>query len=119
LIGPAEPYGQPRVNFPFTISVQFINHLRNVTMASAIRALIIAASVCFSTTGSAAELSPWLGNEGQTPFQLDPNTMVAVTFAADPLHTGSLSTAPCPPSGCATSPNTARTGTVATGTPKN
>jgi hypothetical protein len=37
----------------------------------------------------AAELSPWLGSADQIPFQLDPVTMVAVTFAADPLQTGS------------------------------
>lgn len=43
----------------------------------------------------ATELSPWLGSADQVPFQLDPVTMVAVTFAADPLHTGSTGKTTC------------------------
>jgi hypothetical protein len=48
----------------------------------------------------AAELSPWLGSADQIPFQLDPVTMVAVTFAADPLQTGSTGKSTCGPPHC-------------------
>jgi hypothetical protein len=60
-------------------------------------------------TSHAAELSPWMGNEGQAPFQLDPTTMVAVTFAADPLQTGSTGKRQCTLESCATKPMTAMT----------
>jgi len=39
----------------------------------------------------AAELSPWLGSAEQAPFQLDTDTMIAVSTVNDPLQTGSLS----------------------------
>jgi hypothetical protein len=57
----------------------------------------------------AAELSPWMGNDGQVPFQLDPNTMVAVTFAADPLQTGSISKPKCNLETCLLPNKTAKT----------
>ncbi len=66
----------------------------------------------------AAELSPWLGSTDQTPFQLDPTTMVAVTFAADPLSTGSLSKLSCLSKGCANVINPARITTAAGGAPQ-
>ena len=53
-----------------------------------------------STASQAVELSPWMGSEDQIPFQLDPTTMVAVTFAADPLQTGSIRKRACPKQGC-------------------
>jgi hypothetical protein len=62
-----------------------------------------------STLSHAAELSPWLGSDGQAPFQLDPNTMVAVTFAADPLQTGSTSKRNCNLETCTLPPLTAKT----------
>ena len=43
------------------------------------------AALSLSSASQAAELSPWMGGEGQAPFQLDPVTMVAVTFAAGVL----------------------------------
>ncbi len=57
--------------------------------------LVGVAAVLMTVHAGAAELSPWLGNDSQVPFQLDPNTMVAVTFAADPLQTGSLPAVKC------------------------
>jgi hypothetical protein len=63
----------------------------------------------FSSASQSAELSPWMGGEGQAPFQLDPNTMVAVTFAADPLQTGSTSKRDCSLETCALLPLTAKT----------
>ncbi len=60
------------------------------------------------TSSEAAELSPWMGGDHQTPFQLDPNTMVAVTFAADPLQTGSTSKRDCGLETCTLLPLTAK-----------
>jgi hypothetical protein len=57
----------------------------------------------------AAELSPWMGGDGQAPFHLDPNTMVAVTFAADPLQTGSTTKRDCAPETCSLMPMPAKT----------
>jgi hypothetical protein len=66
-------------------------------------------AICFAPTmAGAAELSPWLGNDGQAPFQLDPHTMVAVTFAADPLQTGSTTKPHCNLQTCTLQPNTAK-----------
>lgn len=65
--------------------------------------------ISLPTTGQSAELSPWLGNDGQAPFQLDPNTMVAVTFAADPLQTGSTSKRDCNLETCVPQPLAAKT----------
>lgn len=57
----------------------------------------------------AAELSPWMGAAGQASFQLDPNTMVAVTFAADTLQTASTSKRNCDLKTCTALPLTAKT----------
>jgi hypothetical protein len=68
--------------------------------------LALGVSVLFLTAvlplpASAAELSPWMGSADQAAFQLDPNTMLAVTSTNDPLQTGSLSTVEnCNPVGC-------------------
>jgi hypothetical protein len=72
----------------------------STAMRLAIRTLLLCTLVAMPTAASAAELSPWLGSDDQTPFQLDPNTMIAVTFAADPLHTGTLASATCLPDSC-------------------
>jgi hypothetical protein len=50
-----------------------------------------------------------MGGDGQPPFQLDPNTMVAVTFVADPLQTGSTSKRNCNLKTCTALPLTAKT----------
>lgn len=84
-----------------------------------IRLSLICASLLFCQQATASELSPWLGSDDQAPFQLDPNTMVAVTFAADPLHTGSTVAALCEPAGCALHPKAAKDETAANGTPQN
>lgn len=57
----------------------------------------------------AAELSPWMGAAGQAPFQLDPNTMVAVTTATDSLQTASTSKRNCDLETCTALPLTAKT----------
>ncbi len=74
---------------------------RLIRLPTLLLCLMLAASA------GAAELSPWLGNDGQAPFQLDPTTMVAVTFAADPLHTGSIAKAPCNTETCLMPPKAA------------
>jgi hypothetical protein len=71
--------------------------------------LFVFAVFSFSSASQAAELSPWMGGEGQAPFQLDPNTMVAVTFAADPLQTGSTSKRDCNLETCTPQPLAAKT----------
>jgi hypothetical protein len=76
-------------------------------MFGLIRMSVLGLVVFLATAASAAEPSPWLGSDEQAPFQLDPITMVAVTFAADPLHTGSTTSAPCKPTGCALPPKAA------------
>ena len=86
-------------------------------MVGLIRASLL--SLSFTLPTQAAELSPWMGSNEQTPFQLDPNTMVAVTFAADPLQTGSTSKLPCDPKTCATDMKAARSLKAARGTPQN
>lgn len=85
----------------------------------AIRTMLAVGILGFASTGFADQLSPWLGSADQTPFQLDPVTMVAVTFAADPLHTGTVKPAPCPQAGCEIVPNAATTGRPTNGLPKN
>ena len=55
-------------------------------MTGPIRGMFAVLGVLSGTTAMASELTPWFGSVDQTPFQLDPNTMVAVTFAADPLQ---------------------------------
>ena len=67
------------------------------------------AALSLSSASQAAELSPWMGGEGQAPFQLDPVTMVAVTFAADPLQTGSTSKRDCSRETCTLLPLAAKT----------
>ncbi len=84
-----------------------------------IRNLCIAAAFLASPSVSAAELSPWLGSTDQSPFQLDPHTMVAVTFAADPLQTGSTTKLPCQAEGCTAHPKAAKPPVTAAGTPQN
>jgi hypothetical protein len=84
--------------------------------------ILVALTVTASSMGfsaNAAELSPWFGSGDQSPFQLDPITMVAVTFAADPLATGSKDKAPCLAAGCLPLPKTAKDETVETGVPQN
>ncbi len=80
---------------------------KHVSLPTLIRLSLLSAVLLLSPVVNAAELSPWLGSQEQAPFQLDPNTMVAVTFAADPLYTGSTAAAPCQPTGCALPPKTA------------
>lgn len=87
-------------------------------MAGSIRMMGAALCLLSGSPAMAAELTPWLGSADQTPFQLDPNTMVAVTFAADPSQTGSLSAAPCPPKGCVHAMGAAKSTSVATGVPQ-
>lgn len=84
---------------------------------NAIRFAVLAS--LFAPAAAAAELAPWMGSADQTPFQLDPVTMVAVTFAADPLHTGSIPKAPCPRQGCENVPNAATSTATTGGAPKN
>jgi hypothetical protein len=66
---------------------------------------LVAVILSTATPALASELSPWLGSADQIPFQLDPTTMVAVTFAADPLQTGSLSKPSCLAAHCKTTPD--------------
>jgi hypothetical protein len=122
--GPPEKAGQPAINFSFTLSVQFKATMKLFSQSlTMIRHSLLATVILLIPTANAAELSPWMGSDEQAPFQLDPNTMVAVTFAADPLHTGSISTAPCKPetesSGCIQPSKTAKTPPADSGTPQN
>jgi hypothetical protein len=75
--------------------------LRDMPMTGTIRMMLTAFCLGMATPVMAGEPSPWLGSGDQTPFQLDPVTMVAVTTAGDPLQTGSLSFVPCLPESCA------------------
>jgi hypothetical protein len=84
-----------------------------------IRSAAVTAIVLLVQPASATELSPWMGSDDQSPFQLDPVTMVAVTFAADPLQTGSLTKAPCQPTGCTLAPKPAIEIPTASGSPQN
>jgi hypothetical protein len=84
-----------------------------------IRSTALAAALLLGQPASATELSPWMGSDDQSPFQLDPVTMVAVTFAADPLQTGSLTKAPCQPMGCTLPPKAAIEMTTDSGSPRN
>jgi hypothetical protein len=85
----------------------------------ALKTLALSASLVLHTAAvGAAELSPWMGSADQIPFQLDPVTMVAVTFAAaDPLQTGS--TGACPPRGCTVQPKPAMASEAAIRAPQN
>jgi hypothetical protein len=87
-------------------------------MTGTIRVIFAVLSLVSGGPAMAAELTPWFGSADQTAFQLDPNTMVAVTFAADPLQTGSLSTAQCPSKGCAPTPDAARDRPLVAGVPQ-
>jgi hypothetical protein len=84
-----------------------------------IRTLALACVLFAPFAAGAAELSPWFGSEDQTPFQLDPVTMVAVTFAADPLQTGSTDKIICLPPGCIPVPGAATNAPVGAGVPQN
>jgi hypothetical protein len=118
--GPLVTAGQPAFNFSFTKSVQFNTTMKFSTPnQTLIRATLCASIVLYSPVAVAAEPSPWLGSDEQAPFQLDPNTMVAVTFAADPLHTGSTTKAPCDLAGCTLPPKTAITPPADSGSPQN
>jgi hypothetical protein len=88
-------------------------------MLGLIRILALGFVLILTTSANAAELSPWMGSDDQAPFQLDPNTMVAVTFAADPLHTGSTTSALCESTGCTLPPKAAIEKETARGTPQN
>jgi hypothetical protein len=88
-------------------------------MAAKIRIILAGLVIAGTSPAMATQLSPWLGSADQTPFQLDPTTMVAVTFAADPLQTGSMSKAPCHTEGCVPAPKTASDGAVVDGAPQN
>lgn len=87
-------------------------------MAESIRMMVAALCLLSGSPAMAAELTPWLGSADQSPFKVDPNTMVAVTFAADPSRTGSLSTAPCPTKGCVPTIGAAKSGPVAGSVPQ-
>jgi hypothetical protein len=68
-----------------------------------------AISVFAGSAAHATELSPWMGSADQVPFQLDPATMVAVTFAAaDPLQTGTTAKLACATPHCITPPEPAK-----------
>jgi hypothetical protein len=84
-----------------------------------IRTAIMSGLCLLPVSAHAAELSPWLGSVDQTAFQLDPHTMVAVTFAADPLHTGSLKPQSCTVEGCTPTSDAAMNSSTATTAPKN
>jgi hypothetical protein len=109
--------GQP-VNPSFTCRLQASNMKKIAFMRNMIRSGTLAFALAAAAAAQAAELSPWLGSEDQIPFQLDPVTMVAVTFAADPLQTGSVSKAPCLPETCLTGTNTATEASNAIGAPQ-
>ena len=87
-------------------------------MIGTIRMMLAAFALSVAMPVLAAEPSPWLGSPGQTPFQLDPVTMVAVTTAGDPLQTGSVSPAPCVPKSCATTPKTVSDAAATGSTPQ-
>jgi hypothetical protein len=81
----------------------------------------IRASLCMgllSAPATATELSPWLGSNDQTPFQLDANTMLAVTAETDALSTGSLATLACVSKGCVQLVKPATNGVVSGGAPQ-
>jgi hypothetical protein len=92
-------------------------------MQTVIRISLCVMALSTLPTAKAAELSPWLGSADQLPFQLDPQTMLAVTFAADPLQTGSLGRTAqpdlCLPTGCVESRKTAKSSPAAIGVPQN
>jgi hypothetical protein len=67
----------------------------------------------------AAELSPWFGGSDQTAFQLDRQTMGAVTLASDPLQTGSLPPDTCAVTGCTPPSEAAMSSHQADTAPKN
>jgi hypothetical protein len=83
--------------------------------------ILIAAGLALSCqAGHAVELSPWMGSADQTPFQLDPITMVAVTYAgADPMQTGSTGAVLCRPQGCAAVQKPAMASVAAGRAPQN
>lgn len=87
--------------------------------ALAIRIVLACTGFALPMAAAAAELSPWLGSDGQAPFQLDPVTKVAVTYAADPLYTGTLSKPACLAKGCEVGPNAATTMSTTGSAPKN
>jgi hypothetical protein len=87
---------------------------RDMPMTRTIRMMLMAFTLSLTMPASAAEPTPWFGSIDQTPFHLDPVTMIAVTLAGDPLHTGSVTPVTCLPKSCATSPETA-TGSATTG----
>jgi hypothetical protein len=83
--------------------------------------LAIRTALClalFSVPAIANDVSPWFGNADQQPFQLDTNTMMAVTTNADPLQTGSLSQRDCLPETCALVPKPATNSLVSGGAPQ-
>jgi hypothetical protein len=86
---------------------------------SMIRTVALACLLAAPFPAIAAELSPWFGSQDQTPFQLDPVTMVSVTFAADPLQTGSTDKIKCLPPGCIPVPGAATNEPVGAGVPQN
>jgi hypothetical protein len=92
--------------------------LRDMSMTRTIRMMFTALSLTAAMPVMAAEPSPWLGSIDQTPFQLDPVTMVAVTTAGDPLQTGSLSHSPCLPKSCVTTPVPASNATATGSAPQ-
>ncbi len=81
-------------------------------MTRTTRIMLMAFSLNMSTAVIAAEPSPWLGSADQSPFQLDPATMLAITGSGDALQTGSLSQVACLPTGCITSPDPASNDTA-------
>jgi hypothetical protein len=81
---------------------------------------VVAGIVICTSTAEAAELSPWMGSADQTAFQLDPVTMVAVTFAtADPLQTGSTGKRICGPHSCVAAPMPAMASDAVSRAPQN
>jgi hypothetical protein len=87
-------------------------------MTGSLRIALTAVALLMPLPAMAAELSPWLGSADQTPYQLDPHTMVAVTFASDPLQTGSLSKVVCDPLSCTATPTSANRAPAVGGAPQ-
>jgi hypothetical protein len=84
-----------------------------------IRFTALAAGLLSGHPASATELSPWMGSDDQSSFQLDPETMIASTLTSDPLQTGSLTKADCQPMGCTLPPKAAIEITTVGGSPRN
>lgn len=68
----------------------------------------------------AEQLSPWMGNSGQEPFQIDTRTMAEAVPEADRMATGTLAKAePCKVDGCIARMPTAKPYTEQNSVPQN